>query len=242
MSEPKPKPDSKPRPAQKPVVPSADATVPKAVVSRLSLYLRELQHLVRDGHQRTSSSELGRLLGFSDAQVRKDLAYFGHFGHPGIGYRCDDLIKAVRKILGTDRDWPVAMIGTGNLGRALLGYKGFSHQGFRIVAAFDIDPQRVGATIEGVRVFHLDRLSEVATEHRIKLGMIAVPAPAAQSVADRLVAAGIEGIVNFAPVTISVPDGVRHVGVDLAIELEQLSFSVVNRGGANGSAGLDAAP
>ena len=220
--------DRKSRP---PAAPVADASVPKAVVSRLSLYLRELQHLVRDGHQRTSSSQLGRLLGFSDAQVRKDLAYFGHFGHPGIGYRCDDLIKAVRKILGTDRDWPVAMIGTGNLGRALLGYKGFSHQGFHIAAAFDVDPQRVGATIEGVRVFHLDQLNEVAVDHKIKLGMIAVPSPAAQSVADRLVAAGIEGIVNFAPVTITLPDHVRQVGVDLAIELEQLSFAVVNRGG-----------
>jgi redox-sensing transcriptional repressor len=226
MSEPKPKSPQ----------PPAEIPVPKAVVSRLSLYLRELQRLVRDGQQRTSSSQLGRLLGFSDAQVRKDLAYFGHFGHPGIGYRCDDLIKAVRKILGTDRDWPVAMVGTGNLGRALLGYKGFSHQGFRIVAAFDIDPERVGATIEGVRVYHLDRLVEVAQENKIKLGMIAVPAPAAQAVADRLVAAGIEGIVNFAPVTISLPDGVRHVGVDLAIELEQLSFSVVNRLTSNGSA------
>jgi len=208
---------------------SADTPVPKAVVSRLSLYLRELQHLVRDGHQRTSSSQLGSLLGFSDAQVRKDLAYFGHFGHPGIGYRCDDLIHAVRKILGTDRDWPVALAGTGNLGHALLGYKGFSHQGFRIVAAFDIDPNRVGTTIEGVRVYHLDRLSEAAAESKIKLGMIAVPAVAAQGVADRMVAAGIEGIVNFAPVTISLPEGVRQVGVDLAIELEQLSFAVVNR-------------
>jgi len=206
-----------------------DVPVPKAVVSRLSLYLRELQHLVREGQQRTSSSQLGSLLGFSDAQVRKDLAYFGHFGHPGIGYRCDDLIHAIRKILGTDRDWPVAMVGTGNLGRALLGYKGFSHQGFRIVAAFDIDPQRVGDTIEGVQVFHLDRLAEIVAEHRIKLGLIAVPAPAAQSVADKMVAAGVEGIVNFAPVTISLPEGVRHVGVDLAIELEQLSFAVVNR-------------
>lgn len=219
----------------KPTDPAAETPVPKAVVSRLSLYLRELQHLVRDGHQRTSSSQLGRLLGFSDAQVRKDLAYFGHFGHPGIGYRCDDLIKAVRKILGTDRDWPVAMIGTGNLGRALLGYKGFSHQGFRIVAAFDIDPQRIGATIDGVPVFHLDRLGEVAQQHKIKLGMIAVPASAAQSVADRLVAAGIEGIVNFAPVTIGLPDHIRQVGVDLAIELEQLSFSVVNRTNSDGT-------
>lgn len=112
-----------------------------------------------------------------------------------------------------------------------MGYKGFSHQGFRIAAAFDVDPQRVGATIEGVRVFHLDQLSEVAADHKIKLGMIAVPAPAAQSVADRLVAAGIEGIVNFAPVTITLPDNVRQVGVDLAIELEQLSFAVVSRGG-----------
>lgn len=209
MSEPKPK-----------STPPAEPAVPKAVVSRLSLYLRELQHLVRDGQQRTSSNQLGRMLGFSDAQVRKDLAYFGHFGHPGIGYRCDDLIKAIRRILGTDHDWPVAMVGTGNLGRALLGYKGFSHQGFRIVAAFDIDPQRVGTVIDGVRVHHLDRLQAVAAEHRIKLGMIAVPAAAAQSVADRLVAAGIEGIVNFAPVTISLPDTVRQVGVDLAIELE----------------------
>jgi redox-sensing transcriptional repressor len=225
------------QPKPKPAVPPAEIPVPKAVASRLSLYLRELQHLVRDGHQRTSSSQLGRLLGFSDAQVRKDLAYFGHFGHPGIGYRCDDLIKAVRKILGTDRDWPVAMIGTGNLGHALLGYKGFNNQGFRIVAAFDIDPQRVGETIEGVRVYHLDQLGAVADEQKIKLGMIAVPAAAAQSVADRLVAAGIEGIVNFAPVTISLPDTVRHVGVDLAIELEQLSFSVVSRSHSNGTAG-----
>ncbi len=222
MSEPKPKPS-------KPEFLSGEMPVPKAVVSRLSLYLRELQHLVREGHQRTSSNQLGRLLGFSDAQVRKDLAYFGHFGHPGIGYRCDDLIHAIRKILGTDRDWPVAMIGTGNLGRALLGYKGFNHQGFRIVAAFDVDPQRVGATIEGVRVFHLDQLVEVTADNRIKLAMIAVPAAAAQSVADRLVAAGIEGIVNFAPVTIALPDHIRKVGVDLAIELEQLSFAVLNR-------------
>lgn len=203
--------------------------VPKAVVSRLSLYLRELQHLIRDGCETTSSGQLGRLLGFSDAQVRKDLAYFGHFGHPGIGYRCDELIVAIKKILGTNRDWPVALVGTGNLGRALLGYKGFGQQGFRIVAAFDVDPARIGSAIEGVRVYHLDELPKVTEEQQIKLGMIAVPAAAAQAVADRLVAVGVEGIVNFAPVTISLPDSVSHVGVDLAIELEQLSFSVANR-------------
>jgi redox-sensing transcriptional repressor len=206
-----------------------DLQVPKAVVSRLSLYLRELQHLVRDGHETTSSSQLGSLLGFSDAQVRKDLAYFGHFGHPGIGYRSAELISAIRRILGTDRDWPVVIIGTGNLGRALLGYKGFSHQGFRIVAAFDVDPAKVGTTIEGVSVLHLNELTEVVQKNQIKLGLIAVPAATAQTVSDRLVAAGVEGIVNFAPVTLVLPAGVSLVGVDLAIELEQLSFSVVNR-------------
>ncbi len=206
-------------------------TVPKAVVSRLSLYLRELQHLVRDGRDTTRSSFLGTRLGFTDAQVRKDLAYFGQFGYPGVGYRCEELITAIRKILGTDRGWAVAMVGAGNLGRALLGYKGFGKQGFRIVAVFDVDQELVGTDIEGVSVYHLDSLSEVVSQNNIKLGMIAVPATVAQSVADRLVETGIEGIVNFAPVTISLPEAVRLVGVDLAIELEQLTFAVVNRRG-----------
>jgi len=204
--------------------------VPKAVVSRLSLYLRQLQHEVRDGRETISSKDLGTLLGFTDAQVRKDLAYFGHFGYPGIGYRCDELIGAVKKILGTDQQWPVALIGVGNLGRALLGYKGFSQRGFRIVAAFDSDPHNVGGDIDGVPVYHIDNLPEVARENKIRLGMVAVPAAAAQGVADRLAAVGVEGILNFAPVTISVPPAVSQVGVDLAIELEQLTFSVVSRG------------
>jgi redox-sensing transcriptional repressor len=206
-----------------------DGPVPKAVVSRLSLYLRELQHLVRDGHQTTSSNQLGRLLGFTDAQVRKDLAYFGHFGYPGIGYRCDELITAIRKILGTHQQWSVALVGAGNLGRALLGYKGFQQQGFRVVAAFDIDPNIVGTTIEGVEVFHFDDLPKIAKERKIRLAIVAVPAAAAQAVADRLVASGIDGVLNFAPVTITLPESINQVGVDLAIELEQLAFGVANR-------------
>src|SRR5262245_13208208 len=174
----------------------AEGAVPKAVVSRLSLYLRELQQLVRDGHQTTSSSHLGNLLGFTDAQVRKDLAYFGHFGYPGIGYRCDELIGAIRRILGTDRNWPVAMVGGGNLGRALLGYKGFGQQNFRIVAAFDTDASKAG-TIDSVPIYPLEKLAEVVRQEHIKLGMIVVPAAAAQPVADKLVAAGVTGIVNF---------------------------------------------
>src|SRR5262245_25008594 len=121
---------------------SSDSPVPKAVVSRLSLYLRELQHLVRDGNETTSSTQLGKLLGFTDAQVRKDLAYFGQFGYPGIGYRCSELIDAIKKILGTNQPWPLAIVGLGNLGRALMGYRGFSQQGFRITAAFDVDPAK----------------------------------------------------------------------------------------------------
>ena len=217
------------QPKNKPT-PDPESGVPKAVVNRLSLYLRELQHLLRDGHQTTSSSHLGSLLGFTDAQVRKDLAYFGHFGYPGIGYRCEELIPEIKRILGTDRAWPVAMVGVGNLGRALLGYRGFGQQNFRIAAAFDVDPEKIGAVIEGVRVHHLDRLAEVVRDQHIQLGMIVVPANWAQSVADKLVTAGIEGIVNFAPVTIVLPPTVSVVGVDLAMELEQLSFAVVNRG------------
>ncbi|MBS0209012.1 MAG: redox-sensing transcriptional repressor Rex [Planctomycetes bacterium] len=207
----------------------AEGDVPKAVVNRISLYLRELHHLVRDGHETTSSSQLGQLLGFSDAQVRKDLAYFGHFGYPGIGYRCDELISAIKRILGTDQQWPAALVGVGNLGRALLGYKGFQQRGFRIVAAFDTDPRKVGTEVEGVRVYGLDRLTEIAKANQIALGLLAVPAAMAQPVADQLVAVGVQGILNFAPVTIALPEHVGLVSVDLAIELEQLAFSVANR-------------
>jgi redox-sensing transcriptional repressor len=215
---------SKPKPTT-----TSEGAVPKAVVSRLSLYLRELQHLVRDGHQTTSSTQLGSMLGFTDAQVRKDLAYFGQFGYPGIGYRCSELIDAIKGILGTDRCWPVALVGLGNLGRALIGYRGFQNQGFRIVAAFDTDPAKVGDAIDSVPIHHLSELTDVVAAEGIKLAIVAVPAPAAQEVADRLVAAGIDGILNFAPMTIAVPPHVSMVGVDLAIELEQLTFNVVNQ-------------
>lgn len=210
---------------------TGESSIPDAVINRLSLYLRELQHLLRTGRETTSSSELGNALGFSDAQVRKDLAYFGQFGYPGIGYRCAELIEAIRKILGTDRQWAVAIVGVGNLGRALLGYKGFDQQGFRIVAAFDVDSQKVGTTSEGVTIYELAQLPEITRTHKIRLGLIAVPAGAAQSVADRLVAAGVSGILNFAPVTITLPETVSLAGVDLAIELEQLSFAVFSRRG-----------
>ena len=206
---------------------AADPQVPQAVVSRLSLYLRELQHLVRDGFETTSSTQLGNLLGFTDAQVRKDLAYFGQFGYPGIGYRCRELITEIKSILGTNQPWGLALCGVGNLGRALAGHRGFAQQGFKLLAAFDVDPNKVGSEVEGVPVFHHDQMAEVVRERNIRLAIVAVPASIAQSVADALVNAGIEGILNFAPVTLSLPKTVRVIGVDLAIELEQLSFAVV---------------
>jgi redox-sensing transcriptional repressor len=208
----------------------SDASVPKVVVSRLSLYLRELQRLEAAGQETISSGQLGTLLGFSDAQVRKDLGFFGQFGYPGVGYRCDELIRAMRDILGTNQPWPVVMVGVGNLGQALLGYRGFGRQNFSIYAAFDADPAKVGQTIQGIlSSAPLDDLPEVVKSSGIRLGMIVVPAEHAQSVAERLVAAGIEGIVNFAPVTLSLPPQVQIVAVDLAIELEQLSFAVTSK-------------
>lgn len=220
--------DERSQPPQAAEAPS-DAAVPKVVVSRLSLYLRELQRLVAAGHQTISSSQLGTLLGFSDAQVRKDLGFFGQFGYPGVGYRCDELIRAMRDILGTNHAWGVAMVGVGNLGNALLGYRGFGRQNFVIAAAFDADPSKVGQTIQGIRIQPLDELAATIRERGIRLGMIVVPAERAQEAADRLVAAGVEGIVNFAPVTLTLPPHVQNVGVDLAIELEQLSFAVTSK-------------
>ena len=209
--------------------PPSDQSVPKVVVSRLSLYLRELQRLQSSGQQTISSGQLGALLGFSDAQVRKDLGFFGQFGYPGVGYRCDELIHAMRDILGTNHRWPVVMVGAGNLGQALLGYRGFGRQNFTIHAAFDADPAKVGGTVQGIVIRHIDELPRVVREDGIRLGMIVVPAQRAQEVADAMVAAGIEGIVNFAPVTLTLPPHVQTVAVDLAIELEQLSFAVTSK-------------
>jgi redox-sensing transcriptional repressor len=220
--------DAKLQSAQPGDLPS-DATVPKVVVSRLSLYLRELQRLEAAGQQTISSAQLGTLLGFSDAQVRKDLGFFGQFGYPGVGYRCDELIRAMRDILGTNQSWNVAMVGVGHLGQALLGYRGFGRQNFTIVAAFDADPAKVGQIVQGLTIQSINELAETIREKQIRLGMIVVPAARAQEAADQLVAAGVEGIVNFAPVTLVLPPHVQNVGVDLAIELEQLSFAVTSK-------------
>lgn len=198
------------------------------MVGRLSLYLRELQLVHNSGKETISSRFLGRRLGITDAQVRKDFTYFGQFGYPGIGYRCEELIGEIRRILGTNKVWPVALVGCGNLGQALLGYRGFGKQGFEVVAAFDVDPAVIGKKLGSLTVQAISELPTVALQKSIFLAILAVPADAANLAADVVVQSGISGILNFAPVTLNLPKHVQVVGVDLAIELEQLAFGVAN--------------
>ena len=203
--------------------------IPAPAVKRLSLYLRQLETF-RDADRKTvSSRELGAVLGLSDAQVRKDFAYFGQFGHPGIGYRVPELIQRVRRILGTDKTSHVVLVGAGNLGRALLAYRGFAQRGFDVVAVFDADRKKIGRTPPGpsqITVQSLEELPSVVRRERVRSGILAVPAAAAQSVADLMVSAGIRGILNFAPTVLRVESGVSVSSVDLAVHLEQLSFQV----------------
>jgi redox-sensing transcriptional repressor len=201
-------------------------SIPNPAVRRLSLYLRQLEGFSRKGRRTISSKQLGESLRLTDAQVRKDLAYFGQFGHPGIGYRVDDLIQQLRKILGTDRTWNVLLVGAGNVGRALGSYHGFESKGFHVVAVFDNDPGKVGQKLGEFTVQPLDQIAKAVEAHGSRLAILAVPADHAQDVADQLIAAGIRGLLNFAPVSLTVPKGVAVSAVDVAVQLEQLAFQV----------------
>lgn len=207
-----------------PGAPRPELSIPNPAVRRLSLYLRQLETFKRKDRRTISSKQLGESLGLTDAQVRKDLAYFGQFGHPGIGYRVDELISQVKRILGTDKTWNVMLVGLGNLGRALTAYRGFDAKGFKLVAVFDADPAKVGKKHGAFVVQALGDLPAVVQRLNIRLAMLAVPADSAQDVADKLVAAGVRGILNFAPASITVPTDVALNAVDLAVQLEQLSF------------------
>jgi redox-sensing transcriptional repressor len=188
----------------------------RASVGRLSLYLRRLEGLLREGTTKVSSGQLGEALGVTDAQVRKDLAYLGNLGHPGIGYAPSELIAAIRRALGIDREWAVA----------LAGVHGFAERGFRVVALFDADPAKVGQRVEGLPVHGPGEMAEVVAATGAELGVLAVPAASAQPVADALIAAGVRGLLNFAPAVLRVPPGVSVVSVDLTVQLEQLAFLV----------------
>ncbi len=203
-------------------------SIPNPAVTRLSLYLRELEHLQKSGATKVSSSQLAGSLHITDAQVRKDLGYFGQFGRPGVGYRVEPLIESLRRILGTDRTQNVVLIGAGDLGRALLRYRGFHKKGFVIVAAFDISEAKVGKWVGHIKIMDMSDLPAVARKHNVKLAVIAVPTEAAQQVTDALCKAGIKGILNFAPVTLKTTPGVAVKPVDLAASLEQLSFIIAS--------------
>ncbi|GAA2619056.1 redox-sensing transcriptional repressor Rex [Dactylosporangium fulvum] len=198
--------------------------LPEATVARLPEYLRALHHLAEQGHDTVSSEGLAAAAGVNSAKLRKDLSHLGRTGTRGVGYDVSLLIDQIEQVLGLTHRRAVALVGVGNLGHALAGYAGFGSRGFRIVALFDADPGRVGEHINGLVVRHIEDLPEVVEQESISIAVIATPAHAAQHVTDRLVAAGVTSVLNFAPCVLNVPEGVDVRKVDLAIELQILSF------------------
>jgi redox-sensing transcriptional repressor len=203
--------------------------IPKATVTRLAFYLRELQQMQRSGLANIQSRAIADRLGLNDSQVRRDISCLGTVGQRGVGYQVEDLIQSIQSILGTDRIWKVILVGVGNLGRALSGYRGFQEQGFDLLGAFDTDAEKIGKPIGQLKIQSLDQLGTFAKLHAIDLAILAVPADAAQSVVFAIEAAGIPGILNFAPIAVqpSVHSKTIIQEVDLAIELQRLAFSVV---------------
>lgn len=210
-------------------MPKSRSEIPVATVTRLALYLRELQQLQRGGIDSVRSQSLAERLGLKDSQVRRDLSCLGTVGQRGVGYRVHDLTVAIQHVLGTDRSWNVILVGVGNLGRALTGYRGFGQQGFRLLAAFDSDPRKIGTRIGDLEILSLQRLEAFIAKGPVDLAILAVPAEAAHEVAFRLGACGVSGILNFAPVAVQTSQHMMIQDVDLAIELQRLAFSVVRR-------------
>jgi redox-sensing transcriptional repressor len=200
------------------------ARIPEMTIRRLSIYSRCLAQLEEDGVRTVSSQGFAERFHLNSAQVRKDLAYFGEFGIRGIGYYVATLRAEIQKILGLDREWRVVLVGFGNLGSALFRYRGFAREGFRVVAIVDDDPAKAGRPVNGLVILPLSELPRAVKQGGVQMGVIAVPVEAAQLVAERLVAAGVRAILNFAPARLTVPREVRLQNVDLSIELENLSF------------------
>lgn len=198
--------------------------ISKATIDRLPLYFRTLRQIQQEGTEIISSEELGRRIGVTPEQIRKDLASFGEFGKKGVGYFVRELIRNIGEILGLHRNWNIAIVGVGHLGWALANYRNFASLGFNLAAVFDIDPAKIGQVIGGVEVAALDRLEDIARERNIHIGVITVPAQSAQDVADRLVAAGVRGIWNFAPIKLNLPENVRLVSEDLSVGLSSISY------------------
>jgi len=199
------------------------------IISRLSIYVRLLSELEERRKETVSSAELAELTGFGDAQIRKDLNLLGQLGISGTGYDVKHLQKVLSRVLGLDRQWKVALVGVGNLGSALLAYPGFKQQGFNIIAVFDNDLRKIGKNWEGITVRDVGELVDAVRSAEIRIGIIAVPASEAQRVAARLLKAGVECILNFAPLRIKLPQEIKLRNVDLTMELENFSCFLTNK-------------
>lgn len=219
-----------PRPQTRVPLPNVSQKISDSTIRRLSVYLRLLEELEEGGTATVSSEELARTSGTTAAQIRKDLSLFGSFGKRGLGYSVSDLAGRLRRILGLSREWRVALIGAGRIGSALFAYPNFASRGFRIVTVVDIDPKKVGRRWGDVRIRPDSELEDAIRSEHVDIAILAVPAAGAQSVVDRLVAAGIRGILNFAPTPIQVPPDVEIKDVNLVIEMEALSFSLSQPG------------
>jgi redox-sensing transcriptional repressor len=198
--------------------------IPEATVARLPVYLRALTTLSEAGTGTCSSEDLAAAAGVNSAKLRKDLSYLGSYGTRGVGYDVDYLRYQIAREIGVTQDWPVVIVGIGNLGHALANFSGFRSRGFRVVALLDADPERRGERVADIDVRDFADLEQIVAEHGVAIGVISTPASAAQDVADRMVAAGISSILNFAPTVIAVPDGVDVRKVDLSIELQILAY------------------
>ncbi|MBL7070922.1 MAG: redox-sensing transcriptional repressor Rex [Candidatus Omnitrophica bacterium] len=205
--------------------------IPKSVASRLSLYLREISRLEDEGGDKVSSVELGELTGLTDAQVRKDLSYFGQFGTSGSGYEILKLKNILRDLLGKDNIWHIVLIGAGNIGSALLRYPGFKNQGFIIKEAFDIDQKKIGKCYGEVTVKDVRQINDIEKDRSIKIAIITVPVDSAQDVAEEVTRYGIICILNFSPVILKVDEGVTVRNIDLSNELENFSFILTSAKG-----------
>jgi len=198
--------------------------IPDIVIGRLPLYLRALARLQQEGCDVTSSHELGKRLGISSAQIRKDLSHFGGFGKQGTGYQIEFLIQKLEQVLQLNREWPIAVVGAGNLGSAISHYRGFEDRGFRISWLFDADPDKVGQVIGGFEVQHISELQKTIQENNVQMAMVAVPAEYAQDVADVIVKAGVRAILNYAPINLNVPEDVMVQYIDPVVHLQHMTY------------------
>ena len=202
----------------------SDKEIPNIIVGRLPLYLRSLQRMKKENRQITSSHELGERIGISAAQIRKDLSQFGEFGKQGTGYDIDYLIEQIRRILHIDQEWDIAVIGAGDIGSAVARYKGFANRGFRVTVIFDSDPGKIGVQIGEFTVQDSAHMVDMIKKTGIRIAMITVPAAKAQQAADQLVKAGIQAILNYAPINLNVPSNVRIQYIDPSIHLQRMTY------------------